>query len=183
MSANSSDKPTKPDAPKFAPAKQKKRGTYKWWLIFSLPAWVLFGFLFAQVVLAAILGALVQFGVPFDGINESVLNTTFAACVYLLSFAIVVGLPWIIKKRRTTTQELGLQRLPSWMDIGLAPAALIVYLLASGIAIYLAIQFLPGFNAAEPQEVGFDNLNRQYEYLLAFATLVIIAPIAEEVLF
>ncbi|HET8884113.1 MAG TPA: CPBP family intramembrane glutamic endopeptidase, partial [Candidatus Saccharimonadales bacterium] len=46
-----------------------------------------------------------------------------------------------------------------------------------------AIQFLPGFNAAEPQEVGFDNLNRQYEYLLAFATLVIIAPIAEEVLF
>ena len=33
------------------------------------------------------------------------------------------------------------------------------------------------------EDVGFRQLNQRYEYILAFTTLIIIAPIAEEILF
>lgn len=183
MSASSSNKPTKSDAPETAPDTQKKRRDFKWGLIVGLPAWVLVGFILAQVVLTAVLLLLQSVGVALADINPAVLNAVAAACTYVLSIGIVVWLPWQLQKRRTTKDELGLGRLPSWMDIGLAPAGMIIYFLASGILTYTVLQLVPGFNPAEPQQVGFNNLSHQYEYLLAFATLVIIAPVAEEILF
>jgi len=47
----------------------------------------------------------------------------------------------------------------------------------------LATNVLPGFNVNQVQDTGFDQLSARYEYILAFMTLVVIAPIAEEVLF
>jgi len=65
----------------------------------------------------------------------------------------------------------------------LAPAGFIIYLLCSGVVMYAVTQWVPGFNATQQQDVGFSNLAKQYELLLAFVALVIIAPVAEETLF
>ena len=155
----------------------------RWWLALVLPLWVVASFVLAQLILAAVYYLVLSTGVALDGINSSVVNTFIAACVYILTLVIVLGVPWLIKKKRTTLNDLGLQGLPTWSDIGLAPIGFILYLLASAIVVYVFGMIVPSFDASQTQNVGFENLSQQYEYVLAFITLVIIAPIAEETLF
>src|SRR5690606_1030922 len=95
---------------------------------------------------------------------------------------IAIYLPKAARGIKTTREELGLSKLPTWVDIVLAPGAVVRYMLLAGI-LMLAVQALvPGFNAEQAQAVGFEGISKYYEYALAFITLVVIAPIAEEVL-
>ena len=160
-----------------------KKRLRRTWLIVALPAWVAVSFVGAQLVVSALIIALRAAGVQFSTINTSILETVLAATVYVLTLAIVVLVPWWVRRDQTTREDVGLTRLPSWTDIGLAPAGFIVYLLASAIVMYLVTKFVPGFNGNEVQEVGFDDLTNHYEYLLAFFTLVVVAPLAEETIF
>lgn len=175
MSANSSD--SKSPLVKAAPRR------LNWRLLIALPLWVLIGFGVSQALLLGLVRALVALHVPLDLLNPAVLNTAAAAFVYVLSIGIVVGVPWLVKKYRTTKEDVGLTRLPSWMDILLAPAGFAVYFLCSAVLVYAVGALFPGFNVNEAQSTGFSGISRSYEYMLAFATLVVIAPIAEEALF
>src|SRR5690606_8459309 len=94
----------------------------------------------------------------------------------------VIGLPWLVKKS-TTKEQLGLNRLVSWLDILITPAGAIVYLLLSVILLNVASNVLPWFDINQAQDIGFEGLVFRYEYVLAFVTLVVLAPIAEEILF
>lgn len=156
---------------------------YRWWLVLAFSLWVIVGFVCAQLVLGALLWAVQMIGVPIAELNRSVLQTLIAACVYVLTLAIVIGVPWIIKRKRTSLAEIGIKGLPTWKDIALAPTGFILYLLATGITVYLLKVLVPSFDASQIQNVGFDNLSQQYEYILAFLTLVVVAPIAEETVF
>lgn len=174
------------NAPEYRPPKKAKdapKPRRRWKFAFLLPLWVLVSFGVAQVLVAALTYALVWLNVPLVAVNTSVLQTALAAVVYALSLAIALGVPWLVRKRGITLENLGLQRLPSWMDILLAPAAFVVYFIVSALLMLLVAQLLPSFNAEQAQQIGFDNLQQRYEYLLAFLTLVIIAPLAEETLF
>lgn len=148
----------------------------------GLPVWVLAGFGTSVGVTIGIMWLATAAGLDLRSLNETVLSTVIAAFTYLLTLVIVIGVPYILK-RQTTRQHLGLRRLPNWMDILLAPAGFVVYLLCSGIIVTLVTQLVPGFDGTQAQEVGFTNLAETYQYILAFATLVVIAPIAEEALF
>lgn len=155
----------------------------KWWLIIALPAWVFGSFIVAQLLAAGLLWVLHAVGVPLGSLNESVLNSIFAVVIYGLTLALVIGLPWLIKKRRISRIDLGIGRLPNWTDIWMTPIAVVVYFILSSILILAATTFLPWFDVGQAQDTGFNGLSQRYEYILAFITLVILAPIAEEVLF
>ena len=71
----------------------------------------------------------------------------------------------------------------SWTDILLAPAGMIVYLILSSLLILLATKIFPWFDVNQAQQTGFSQLSYRYEYIVAFMTLVVIAPVAEEVIF
>lgn len=172
MLANSSDKHG---------VQPKKR--YQWWLALLLVVWVLAGYIFAQALLIGVTWLLTTFGVSLGGVSQAVINALFAAAVYVLSLAIVLGVPWLVKRRRVNRQDLGLARLPSWLDIGLAPAGLVVYLVGSVVLLAAISALIPGLDMDQIQENGFENIGQRYEYVLAFATLVVVAPVAEEVLF
>jgi len=148
-----------------------------------LPAWVVAGFVVAQVVVGLVITALRGAGITFVDVNPAVFSTVISAIVYLLLLAIVIGLPWVVKKYRTTTEELGLNRYPTWTDIVLAPAGFFVYMIISAILTALAMSYLTFIDFNQVQDTGFSQLGPQYEYILAFATLVIIAPVAEEIIF
>lgn len=153
-------------------------------LALAFPLWVLVSFGAAQVLIFALFWVLSRLGVPFELIGDTVLQTVVTAVIYTLSLAIAVGVPVLIKKhRRASWEEIGLGRLPTWTDIGLAPLGFIVYFIVSAILILLATQFLPGFDVEQTQEIGFENIAQRHEYLMAFITLVVIAPVAEEALF
>lgn len=168
MSENSSNKPSP---------------VIVWRKVIGLLLWVGVSFAVAQGLLILLAWGLSWLGLPLKEINNTMLQTIFAASVYLLTLVIAVGVPWWIKKSTTNKHELGLSRLPSWLDIGLAPAGFVIYMLVTIALSTLATVLIPGFDADQIQEIGFGNLAYRYEYLLAFATLVVIAPLAEEILF
>lgn len=143
---------------------------------------VLGGFFLANLLVGLIISLLLQVGLLGIAIDDTVFLTIVAALVYVLTLLLVIGLPYKLYAVRTTKEELGLLRLPNWSDMILAPAGFILYMLLAGVLLAAVSGLAPGFNADEAQDVGFENLSRYYEYVLAFLTLVVVAPVAEEVL-
>ncbi|QQG50676.1 MAG: CPBP family intramembrane metalloprotease [Candidatus Saccharibacteria bacterium] len=162
---------------------KQDKPTFRWSMALLLPIWVVVGFGLAQIILAIVLYGLKALGVPFAAVNESVFNTVVGASVYLLSMLLVVGVPWWAKKRSTTRSDIGLTRLPSWLDIGMAPAGFVVYLILSVILVSIATAIVPSIDMNQVQDTGFKSIYYGYEYILAFTMLIIVAPVAEEVLF
>ena len=139
-------------------------------------------FWLAQIVLLVVVQLLQVAGVPLEAIGQTTFNTVASAVVYIVALVLTIGLPWWIAKKRTSLKDLGFDRLLSWMDLLLAPAGLVVYFLLSAGLLFLASQ-IGGFDPQQIQDIGFKNLSQRYEYVLAFFTLVIVAPVAEELLF
>ena len=152
-------------------------------LAILLILWAVGVFFITQVAIVFALEGVNRLGVDFAGVNPAILSTVIAAASYVVALIIVIGAPWLWLRRRTTLRELGLQRLLSWRDFLLAPFAIVVYLTLSISLVWLATTFLPWIDFEQEQNVGFDQLASRYEYILAFITLVVIAPVAEEVLF
>lgn len=159
------------------------RSYSKWLITIVLPVWVFIGFFSAELLASAILLFLSSLGMQLETINSSVLSTTMAAVTYLIALLIVIGLPWLAKRKKTTLKDVGLDRLMSWLDIFITPAGLIVYLILSALLMYGASRLMPWFDVNQAQDTGFSQLNQSYEFVLAFITLVVIAPVAEEALF
>lgn len=181
MSANSSNKSEKQE-PKETRVTPKR--PFAWKALLMFPAWMTLSYVAANLIIYVGLW-IYNFFTPSGQLpmNAAIFETIIACTLYLLTLAIAIGVPYLVRKHPTTWQQLGLQRLPSWSDIGLAPLALIVYLLISAGLAYLVLQLIPNFPHDTVQDVGFKSLSRQYEYGLAFITLVVLAPIAEEALF
>lgn len=148
-----------------------------------LPIWVMVGFFLSQLVVTLMLTLLRDLGADFAAINQAVLSSVVAAIIYILSLILVIWLPWRLQKFKTTKEDLGLSTSPTWLHLVLAPAGFIVYAVVLAVVVMAAQGLLPFVDFEQPQDVGFDQIFQRYEYILAFITLVIIAPFAEEVLF
>ena len=187
MSLNSSEKIDNPDHRKtsmdYTARLKLLFSRNKWWMVVVLSAWVYLGFTVSGLLVQVLLQAMVTFGVSLANVNQSILGASAAALLYVLTVAMVIGLPWLLKKIKTSRADLGVKGLPTWTDILLAPAGFVVYLILSGFLILAATKLFPGFDVSQAQETGFGSLSHQYEYILAFLTLVVIAPVAEELLF
>jgi membrane protease YdiL (CAAX protease family) len=140
-------------------------------------------FLIVQILIGLLITGLVAAGIPLDSLNPAVFNAVVAAAIYVVSLVVVIGMPFWLRQRRTNREDLGVVRWPSWLDIVLAPAALVVYLLISAAVLYLFSVVAPQIDLKQAQDIPFSGLSHQYEYMLAFLTLVILAPAAEELLF
>lgn len=81
----------------------------------------------------------------------------------------------------TNKTELGVQHLPTFVDIGLAPIGYVAYLILAGIFTSI-MGILPWFNADEAQNTGFTYFTNTPERVVAMLALVFIAPIAEEII-
>lgn len=145
-------------------------------------AWLVIGFLVASQLVRMVVEYLVTVGVPLGSINGTIVNTVGAAVVYLLAIAIVIGGPQLWGRFVTTRRELGLDRLPGWRDLAMTPLAFVAYYVLSLIVMTVVTAAVPGFDVTQAQETGFTDLSKSYEYVLAFATLVVLAPVAEEIL-
>lgn len=148
----------------------------------ALPAWVFLAFIGTQLLVGVLLGIAQAFGAVID-LESPLFQTSFAAIIYAITLLVVIGLPWLILKKRTTRKELSLTRSLNWKDVGIATLGFVAYLILTAILLTLATNFLPFIDLEQAQDVGFQQIGQRYELLLAFLALVIFAPIAEEVLF
>ncbi len=152
-------------------------------MLLVLPGWVLACFFLAQIIIASLFLVIDSLNIPIEITNTAILNTIASAAIYAITIPLVTILPIKFVRIRTSWEEIGLSRLPSWMDIIITPAGIITYFVLSATLILVATQVLPGFDIDQVQDVGFDHLALRYEYVLAFISLVIVAPFAEEILF
>ena len=83
---------------------------------------------------------------------------------------------------KPTRASLGLSGTPTWTDLGLAPIGFVIYYVGATLLTAL-LSLFSWFNADEAQSVGFDTNLFGADRLFAFITIVVIAPIAEELIF
>lgn len=173
---------------KSAPSPDKPPLSWRKKVLIALAylAWTAIGFTLASLVFGAIFALLVHF-VPsvaaFADSRQAVANTLLTGLIFAAALLLVIGLPKLIFKQHTTRRELGVQKALSWRDLLLSPVAYIVYMIFSVLLGYVAMTLIPAFDIREAQNVGFENLTSNLDLLVAFIALVVMAPIAEELLF
>ena len=166
---------------KIATMVQSKK--LRWLLIIVLPLWILASFFVAQILVIGGLYVLSWIHVPLSGINQTLFLTITTAVVYALMLTIVIGVPWLLFRSMTTKQDIGLMRPMSWSDLGFAPLGFIIYFVISALLAYGAEKLLPGIDLKQAQETGFSHVTQYYQYILALLSLVVVAPVAEEMIF
>lgn len=162
----------------------KKSNNWRWWLL--LPVWTYLAFWSAQLIVYLVLRLLVWLGVPLTSLSEVLFNTGVSLVVYLVALAVVIGLPWFIWRRRTTRRELGLDSVLSWRDVLITPLSFVAYMIGSAVLMASLVSLFPTvIDLGQSQQLPFSQsmLATQWQYTLAFVTLVVLAPIAEELLF
>lgn len=156
-----------------------------WAWVLLLPMWVYGAFLLVQLIIVAAGKLLVILGVQLADMNQVVLTSLLSFIAYTLTTLVVVGIPLKLFKRRTTRKELGVPDWLSWMDIALAPPAYVVYAISSGVFMLLMTKVFTGIDVTQAQEIPFGQtiLTQGWQYMLAFLVIVVLAPLAEELLF
>lgn len=136
-----------------------------------------------QAIGAVLIATATLAGAPLDQLNPSLFNTAANIIIYSLAVVIIIGVPWLVKKKKTTLQELGFTKKLRWTAPAWLLAGAFGYLILTLIVTSLAMVIFPSGNYTEAQEIGFDSLTHNWEYILAFVSLVIVAPVAEEIIF
>lgn len=144
---------------------------------FGVAAWVVVGVLVGQII-----GGICVISLPLE-INGALETTLAAALGYAFAILIVIGLPLLIKRKKPDYKLLGMNRLPLWSDIGLGVLSVLPYFLFASVVVWLGTDVLRFIDPNVGQQVSFTNLYQQFEYIVAFLTLVVMAPLAEELLF
>jgi membrane protease YdiL (CAAX protease family) len=136
----------------------------------------------ASLILGQTLAAVLVQLVPVSA-NASVLATIMAALGYILALLLALGIPALLMRKFVSLQTLGMQRLLSWSDIGLSILSVLPYYILASVLLYIGSEVFTLIDPDVGQQLSFDNLSLRIEYVVAFMTLVVFAPVAEEILF
>lgn len=166
-----------------APSKiPQKQGWKTFFEVVLMMGWAMLILIGTQLLL----GFLASRIFPLEALYSTFGNVIFSVVSYLLAIFLIIWTPNKIPKVRdfakSTRERLGLKGLPTWTDIGLAPVGYIVTIvLTMGLtAIFSSFEW---FNASEAQNLGYNFYMQGWERGVAFVELVIIAPMAEELIF
>lgn len=180
------------EAPKDLP---KKQGWRTVWSILWLLVWVGVAIIASQFIV----GWLMILLIGTEEFAKPVPTAIFSALSYVLAMVLIIKVPsrsaisWRVKAgkkirsgvsapKEANREVLGLKGLPTWTDIGLALVGFFVYLLLAAGLMAIFSQFA-WFDAGETQNVGFSTYIAGFDRLVAFLTLVVVAPVAEEIIF
>lgn len=162
----------------------KKLKNRKWWLILALPAWVYGVFLAMEIIIPLAVGVLIKIGVPLGSVNSVILNTVLSVVAYILSLIVVISVPFLVKKRRTTLSNLGVNDWPTFLEIFISPFAFVAYFLLTMVTMSIASGVF-SVDMQQKQIIPFSQsmLVTHWQFIMAFVVLVVLAPIVEELLY
>ena len=86
------------------------------------------------------------------------------------------------KTKFVSPRTLGIEGWVTWTDIGLSIGGLVVYFILGAVLLSIFSAF-SWFNIEQNQDIIFNTNIYGFDRTLAFITLVVIAPIAEELVF
>ncbi len=164
--------------------------------VFVLLLWTGVSIVISQLIVGWIM--LLITGTEF--FMQPVTQAVYSALSYVLAFIMIAWAPAKIKIKWKEWGEgssskkhhekhpvlsrkvLGIHGLPTWTDIGLAPIGFIVSSFIAAIFLSVLSAF-PWFDVSQNQSLLFDLGVSGGDKIVAFITLVVVAPIAEELIF
>lgn len=138
--------------------------------------WVFVSVVSAQLVVGWIMLRILG----YETFSQPVWTAIYSALAYSVALLLIILVPG--RRAKSSRKELGLKDYPTWTDIGLAPVGYVVSILLAVVLVAIFSVF-PWFNANEAQDVGFNIYMSGGDRVIAFLTLVVVAPIAEEIIF
>jgi membrane protease YdiL (CAAX protease family) len=111
------------------------------------------------------------------------LNTVPAQFIFiLLAEVLTVGaIYWFLRRRRLGLSAIGLKK-PRWSDAGYALAAVVPYYVLYVLTVGVASSLDKGLNVNQQQQIGFDHVQGGAALVMTFISLVILPPLAEEIM-
>lgn len=148
-------------------------------------AWVLVGFAFLPVVASVVITFIPRM-LGWDSVraDEWILNSPVSNFLFVLLSEVltVAALAWFIARRKASFKRVMALRRPKGSDLGYSVAGIVVYFVLFAVAIVVAEQLFP-INTDQEQALGFSRGISGTGLILAFVSLVILPPIAEELIF
>lgn len=181
-------------------AKKKKKSWQQ--TTYSILAMLLWTFA-AVIASQLVLGYLLLWILGPETLSQPLWSAIYSALAYLLAMALVIFVPpkltklWQSVKQKeddkkktkkkiatgkVDKEELGIKGWPTWTDIGLSLVGFVAQLILAAILVGI-FSIFPWFDAGEAQDVGFSLSLTGLDRIIAFISLVIVAPIAEEIIF
>ena len=105
-------------------------------------------------------------------------NFAFSIVLSLVGTAVIYG----FVRKRGGWKSLGFTK-PKAIDIGLVFPVYVVYFVVLAIIFALIAAFVPSIDIEQAQQTGFEDAVAMRDLVLAFITLVVLAPLYEEILF
>ena len=159
----------------------KKRMVALWAI--ALTVWVGAIIVVAQFVVSLVATIIIKGSDAVVDANSAVLEAVLMVIVYVMALVLIILPPLYLLNSKVSRDSLGLKGLPTWTDILLAPIGYIASMVAT-IAVLLVVQAVaPSFDLNEAQDVGFNGIYLSIDKAIAFVALVVLAPIAEELIF
>jgi membrane protease YdiL (CAAX protease family) len=140
-------------------------------------------FLASQIVAGVLIG--IFLGVTHHGKNiAGLFDSAGAQFAYVLvAETVAIGLVyWALKFKKVQFRKIGFDRRPRWSDLGSGLLGFGAYYGVLIVVLAAASWLIPELNINQSQDVGFNSLSSPLDHLFAFMSLVILAPIGEEVL-
>jgi membrane protease YdiL (CAAX protease family) len=112
-------------------------------------------------------------------------NSNYASFILtLIVETLVIFFLWLfLKHRKTTFKSIGLKDRPRLTDLGYILVGFAIYFLAYAVCLTLVQRLVPSLNVNIKQDIGFSTSTVGNQLWLVFISLVILPPIAEEILF
>ena len=140
-------------------------------------------FILPQVVAGVLLGFLNLVSPEiFDRVlsgDEIGLNFALYGTTELITIGLLTAL---LKWRGTSWRQLGVKR-SGLNKLWIILPAFIAYLLLTGVILAVAGALVGEQSLEADQQLGFEGASAAWEIILAFVSLVLVAPIVEEILF
>ena len=128
-------------------------------------------------------GVVLPYIPPLEKLFDTTLGQLLAGgLIYALVLFLVILPIWAIRNFRYVLKVLGVTKKPTSEILWLPALMWAAYMGATIIAALIA-SYAPWIDMDQTQETGFQDLGLPVEYVAAFIALVILPPIAEELLF
>ncbi len=151
--------------------------------------WVALFFVISNLLVAGALYLLNRFNL-LASFSKLVKIFLMSLIIYGLTIWLVLKIPKLFKnslqeKLSLPWREMGLGGWLKWRDLLLAPSGWLVYLILSISLAIIASKIIPWYDFNQKQDLGFNfsMAVNNFDKVAIYIMLVILAPIAEEILF
>jgi hypothetical protein len=140
-------------------------------------------FFFSQII-AGLIVSIYPFLIGYNSLQtKDWMNKIFTQflLVLLVEILVILIVFWFLKRRNRKPKDIGLIQF-KLRDVLYALAGFGIYFVGFVIIAILINILLPNVNLDQHQQIGFENTKSGMDLVIVFTSLVILPPVAEEIL-